>query len=209
MPQSDLSQIAPSLDFRNVSESTFVDAYFQHYHSNYPFIHEPTFRAQFQDVTAWSQSHSWSMLRNTVLAIGAWCIGDEYSVIDNYFYQKVARLSEDASVFERGNLAIVQALLLLSNYAQKCNRPNTGWNYLGLAVRMAISIGLHKEFPNWEISLLQREMRRRVWWGLFIFDSGASITFGRPILLPEKDLMDACHVLNIHEAVNEPPTSLK
>ena len=66
---------------------------------------------------------------------------------------------------------------------------------------MALSLGLHKEFPHWEISLLQREMRRRVWWGLFIFDSGASITFGRPVLLPQQGIMDACHVLNIDENV--------
>jgi transcriptional regulatory protein GAL4 len=98
---------------------------------------------------------------------------------------------------------MVQGLLLLSNYAQKRNRPNTGWNYLGLAVRMALSLGLHKEFPNWEITPLQREMRRRVWWGLFIFDSGASITFGRPVLLPESGIMDASTVLNIHEEVSQ------
>ena len=67
---------------------------------------------------------------------------------------------------------------------------------------MALSLGLHKEFPNWEITLLQREMRRRVWWGLFIFDSGASITFGRPVLLPEIGIMDARQVLNIHEDVS-------
>ena len=195
------SEMSSSLNFLSLSENMFINAYFRYYHTSYPFIHEPTFRSKFEETTAPSESHSWSMLRNTVLAIGAWCIGDEESFIDNYYYQKVARISEEASVFEKGNLTIVQALLLLSNYAQKCNRPNTGWNYLGLAVRTAISIGLHKEFPNWKISLLQREIRRRVWWGVFIFDSGASITFGRPVLLPENGLMDACHVLNIPEEV--------
>jgi transcriptional regulatory protein GAL4 len=121
--------------------------------------------------------------------------------MDDFFYRKVARIPEESSIFESGNLAMVQALLLLSNYAQKRNRPNTGWNYLGLAVRMTLSLGLHKEFPNWEITHLQREMRRRVWWGLFVFDSGASITFGRPVLLPEQGIMDASPVLNIHEEV--------
>ena len=123
--------------------------------------------------------------------------------MDDFFDQKVARPFETRSIFESANLALVQALLLLSNYTQKRNRPNTGWNYLGLAVRMALSLGLHKEFPNWEISLLEREMRRRVWWGLFIFDSGASITFGRPVLFPQPGIMDACQVLNIDEDVSQ------
>lgn len=69
---------------------------------------------------------------------------------------------------------------------------------------MALSLGLHKEFPQWKISLLAREMRRRVWWGVYIFDSGASITFGRPVLLPENSVMDANQVLNIYEEVAFP-----
>lgn len=113
------------------------------------------------------------MLLNTVLALGAWCVGDDQFSMDDYFYRRLLTITAESSVFETGNLAVVQALLLLSNYTQKRNRPNTGWNYLGLAVRTAVSLGLHKEFSNWDITPLQREMRRRVWWGLFIFDSGA------------------------------------
>jgi transcriptional regulatory protein GAL4 len=195
------NQFPTSLPFSNVSENTFVDAYFRYYHTTYPFLHEPLFRSQLQGKSPRPEGNSWTILYNAVLALGAWCIGDDDSVMDDFFYRKVARIPEESSIFESGNLAMVQALLLLSNYAQKRNRPNTGWNYLGLAVRMALSLGLHKEFPNWEITHLQREMRRRVWWGLFVFDSGASITFGRPVLLPEQGIMDASPVLNIHEEV--------
>jgi transcriptional regulatory protein GAL4 len=208
------NRIPLSLPFSVDSESTFVDAYFRYYHSTYPFLHESLFRAQLQGKSPRPEGNSWPILLNAVLALGAWCIGDDESVMDEFFYRKVAGLSAENSVFESGNLALVQALILLSNYAQKRNQPNTGWNYLGLAVRMALSLGLHKEFPNWNITLLQREMRRRVWWGLFIFDSGASITFGRPVLLPEIGIMDASQVLNIHEQVvlfhNEvlPPSTL-
>jgi transcriptional regulatory protein GAL4 len=70
-----------------------------------------------------------------------------------------------------------------------------------------MSLGLHKEFPGWKISLLQREIRRRLWWGVFIFDSGAAKTFGRPILLPEDSVMDAKQVLNIHDDALTPTTT--
>ncbi|KAH7374177.1 putative fungal-specific transcription factor [Cadophora sp. MPI-SDFR-AT-0126] len=183
-----------------VSEQVFIDAYFLYYHTAYPFLHEATFRAQYSGELPRPKGKTWPILLNSVLAIGSWCVGDDDSTIDRTFYQEVNSLwQDDASVFEVGNLALVQALLLLSNYTQKTNKPNTGWNYLGLAVRMALSLGLHKEFPEWKISPLQREMRRRVWWGLYIFDSGASITFGRPVLLPEASIMDTNQVLNIHE----------
>ncbi|KAK2049308.1 hypothetical protein LZ31DRAFT_562767 [Colletotrichum somersetense] len=85
---------------------------------------------------------------------------------------------------EVGNLTLVQALTLISNYQQKRDKPNSGYNYLGLAVRMAMSLGLHKEFQGWNISPLNVKIRRRVWWSLCVFDVGASITFSRPSIWP-------------------------
>lgn len=192
----------PTAPLSGYSENVFIDAYFLYYHTAYPFLHEATFRSQYAGGCPRPRDTTWRILLNTVLALGAWSIGDENSTMDDIYYHRVSCLSQDTSVFEVGNLALVQALLLLSNYTQKRNKPNTGWNYLGLAVRMALSLGLHKEFPGWKISLLQREMRRRVWWGIYIFDSGASITFGRPVLLPKNGIMDANQVLNIHEEVS-------
>jgi transcriptional regulatory protein GAL4 len=192
----------PTVPLSGSSEHVFIDAYFLYYHTTYPFLHEATFRAQYAGQSPRPRDTTWRILLNTVLALGAWSIGDENSTMDDTFYHEVNRLSRDTSVFEVGNLTLVQALLLLSNYTQKRNKPNTGWNYLGLAVRMALSLGLYKEIPEWKISLLQREMRRRVWWGIFIFDSGASITFGCPVLLPENGIMDVNPVLNIHEEVS-------
>lgn len=181
-----------------------MDAYFANYHTSYPFVHEASFRAQFYGQSPRPHGQAWQILLNTILALGAWSIGDDSSELDITFYQEARINLQQVSVFETGNLTLVQALLLLSNYAQKRDKPNTGWNFLGLAVRMAMSLGLHKEFPGWKISLLQREIRRRLWWGVFIFDSGAAKTFGRPILLPEESVMDAKHVLNIHDEVKSP-----
>lgn len=182
-----------------------IDAYFTNYHTSYPFLHEPTFRAQYAELVQRPDDRTWNILLYTVLALGAWTIGEEYGDLDDIFYRKANSYLQDQSIFESASLAIVQALVLLSNYTQKRNKPNTGWNYLGLAVRMAVSLGLHRELPEWNITLLQREMRRRVWWGLFIFDSGASVTFGRAILLPGKDMVDVYPVLSVSDAVSGLP----
>lgn len=144
------------------------------------------------------------MLLHTVLALGAWCLNNAQSELEDHLYHRAASLGHDDYLFESANLTSVQALILLSNLGQKRNKPNTGSNFLGLATRMALSLGLHRELPDWNISLLQREVRRRVWWGLYIFDSGASTTFGRPILLPDKEAMDVQPVLNIHDEVCHP-----
>ena len=188
--------------------SSTIDAYFANYHTSYPFLHEATFRAQYAELVQRPEDRTWNILLYTVLALGAWTAAGDNSDLDDTFYQKASSYLQDQSIFESANLSIVQALILLSNYTQKRNKPNTGWNYLGLAVRMAVSLGLHRELPEWNISLLQREMRRRVWWGLFIFDSGASITFGRAILLPEPSMIDVKPILNIPDPVRlYPPCS--
>ncbi|KAH7256028.1 fungal-specific transcription factor domain-containing protein [Fusarium tricinctum] len=176
-----------------------IDSYFSVYHRCYPFIHESTFRATVSEAMQTSQRPSWQMLLHTVLALGAWCLNNAQSELEDHLYHRAASFGHDEYLFESANLTSVQALILLSNLGQKRNKPNTGSNFLGLATRMALSLGLHRELPDWNISLLQREVRRRVWWGLYIFDSGASTTFGRPILLPDKEAMDVKPVLNIHD----------
>ncbi|KAH6971503.1 lactose regulatory protein LAC9 [Ilyonectria sp. MPI-CAGE-AT-0026] len=190
------SRVSQTLASRQVMEQ-LIDSYFSVYHRTYPFIHEVTFRAQFHEVLPQPQQRSWQMLLHTVLALGAWCLNDSQSELDDGLYHRALSFGEDESMFASANLTFVQALVLLSNLSQKRNKPNTGSNLLGLATRMALSLGLHRELPHWDISLLQREMRRRVWWGLYIFDSGASTTFGRPILLPDKEAMDVRAVMNI------------
>lgn len=118
---------------------------------------------------------------NTVLAIGAHSgeLCDQNA--DIHFYREASQhLSWD--ILHRGTLSLVQAFALLANYLQKRNRPNSGFTLLGIAVNMAQGLGLHREFSGPAVSVFDMEIRRRVWWTIFIFDSGARVTFGRPTL---------------------------
>lgn len=125
------------------------------------------------------------MLYNVVLGLGAFCVSQPMYIIDYFLERAISVISVDH--LETGSLVLVQAFTLLSNLAQKRNKPNAGSTYLGIAVRMAIGLGLHRELPLWNIKPFDREVRRRVWWVVYIFDSGASITFGRPIVSSRSD----------------------
>jgi transcriptional regulatory protein GAL4 len=188
----------------NQIASTLIDAYFNDYHTAYPFVHEATFRAQYHEIIPRPPQRSWDMLCHAVQALGAWSLNNDQIGLEDYLYRRALTLGQHESVFEAANLTSVQALVLLSNLSQKRNSPNTGWNLLGLAVRTALSLALHRELPHWNISLMEREIRRRVWWGLYIFDSGASTTFGRAIMLPDHDSMNVHPVLNIDDEVRSP-----
>lgn len=93
---------------------------------------------------------------------------------------------------------MVQAMTLMANYLQKRNKPNSGYSHLGLAVRMAMGLGLHKEFPGWNIAPLKMETCRRVWWTLCVFDIGATITFSRPLTWP-RDGVEVGLPMNVHD----------
>ncbi|KAI0066532.1 hypothetical protein BV25DRAFT_1988290 [Artomyces pyxidatus] len=54
------------------------------------------------------------------------------------------------------------------------------WMYLGLAMKMAHSIGLHLKSARFRLSEAESERRSRVFWHLFTIDSWSSFTFGRP-----------------------------
>ncbi|KAK7407822.1 hypothetical protein QQX98_009993 [Neonectria punicea] len=122
---------------------------------------------------------SWPVLFNMVLAVGAFAGPESSSNVDAFFYNR-AREALSVRLLQRGSLHLVQAFSLMANYLQKRNKPNSGFTFLGIAFNMAMGLGLHREFPDQSMSASAMEIRRRVWWTLFIFDSGARLTFGRP-----------------------------
>ncbi|KAJ5153139.1 uncharacterized protein N7482_009617 [Penicillium canariense] len=73
------------------------------------------------------------------------------------------------------DLVLIQALANFLALARRHDSPRFIWMMVGLAIRMAISLGLHRDGSNFEhLSPFEIEMRRRVWWGLCLIDVRAS-----------------------------------
>ncbi|KAF3931798.1 hypothetical protein ABW19_dt0208112 [Dactylella cylindrospora] len=164
-----------------------IKAYFTYFHKSYPVLHEPTFLAQYKGVLPRPVDGSWPLILNMIFAIGSWTSSTSPNDVDIYYYEQ-ARHHLTADIFESGRLGMVQALTLMANYLQKRNKPNSGHIIMGIAIRMALSLGLHREFPDWNVAPLQKEIRRRTWWGLFVLDAGACVTLGRPVTFGEGTL---------------------
>lgn len=164
-----------------------INAYFSLYHVSYPIVCEPTFRAQYAQVIARPSGKSWNALAYIIAAIGLFSTSTKPTVRDLDLFE-AAKSNITIDSLETGNITLVQALALLSNYIQKRGKPNSGYNYLGIALHMAMGLGMHKEFQGWRIAPLQMEIRRRVWWALYNFYVGAAITFGRPLSWPREGI---------------------
>ena len=151
---------------------------------------------------------SFQVLLNTVLAIGVWCKVGENSKIHTFYYQRVKGFIQLLNIFEYSDTQLLESFVLLSNYVQKTNKPNTGWSYLGLSTRIATSLGLHKEvridkhdFNSADkLGLFEDiEIRKRLWWGMYFFDVGTTLTFGRPLTIPPLGTIDLEPVSNIDD----------
>lgn len=175
------------LDLDAVDLDSAINGYFSLYHISYPLVEEHTFRAQYSQVIPRPSGRSWHALAFIVAAIGHFTTSTTPSDTDRKLFM-AAKSNLSIESLETGNITLVQTLTLMSNYLQKRNKPNSGYNYLGLALHMAIGLGLHKEFRDWDISPLNMEIRRRVWWSIFVFNIGAAVTFGRPLAWPGKNV---------------------
>lgn len=168
----------------------FVDAYFQLYNVSYPILHEATFRAEMALQTRTiSSSTTWRIIYYMVLAIGHWLCsstaGGSSSTLEQCPYYAAARSRVSMQLLEAGSTRTVQGFLLMGNYLQKRDRPNTGYNLIGLAHRIAVGIGLHREKPLATEDTIMLERNRQLFWVLYCFDSGFNITTGRPIAAME------------------------
>jgi transcriptional regulatory protein GAL4 len=177
-----------------------IDAYFAHYHPTFPILHEATFREQYAHLTDRPKG-AWHTINYLVAALGSFVSSTCSEDTDmNLFNAVKSQLTIES--LEAGSLLLVQAFAMAANYLQKRNRPNSGYNYGGVALRLAISLGLHKEFHGWQTTPLKKEIRRRVWWSLCVLDVGATVTYGRPLNWPQVGV-EAAFPMNIHEKVSQ------
>ena len=99
------------------------------------------------------------------------------------FYQR-AREFLDLDLFQHRSILTVQCFLLLGQYLQSTNDPQQCWIFVGLAIRMAQSLGLDLASTSAEAdSEHECEVLRRVWHGCVLMDRTLSMTFGRPAMI--------------------------
>lgn len=84
------------------------------------------------------------------------------------YFQAALKLLPD--IHEEGSVLFVEVLGLTAYYMQILNRRDAAFLYIGLAVRMAVSLGLHQEVTNSMMDVVELEHRRRIWWSTYSMD---------------------------------------
>lgn len=147
-------------------------------------FHEPSLKAELEEVllTGMVSRHKLPsvMLLVTILATGAAytptsvaersCPGWNLPKLRS----KLIRVIEEKflDLFDRGHVEAVAVCVLLSSYYMYHGQPERGWITLGAGWRAAEAIGLHQErsWSRMSLDMIQVEVRRRVWWALYVAD---------------------------------------
>jgi Fungal specific transcription factor domain len=149
-----------------------------------------------------STEPSWLCLLNLVFAIGLMLAtprpgGNESVTIEKLrserldraevFYLNAKSLNDPMTGFEDADFWSVQALLLMSVYMLAKSKRNTAFALLGMAVRSAYALGLHREETMVIFSPDEQAARRNLWRSLFVVDRFLSCSLGRPTAISEDD----------------------
>jgi hypothetical protein len=107
-------------------------------------------------------------------------------------YLREAKRLLDLS-FSSSRPATCQALLLLGYREIGIGAMAQAWIYVGMAIRMAQDLGIHKSADQWThggtslFTLVELQERRRIWYACVIMDKYVSTYMGRPISIFDRD----------------------
>ncbi|KAI0452874.1 fungal-specific transcription factor domain-containing protein [Xylaria acuta] len=167
-----------------------LHSYYAAVHVMTPILHWPSFRP---DVDTLYQSNDLRQVRSpwlamffAVLAVG--CLFSTDPVPDRTIqageFMDASRSLMDPWANDYV-LDDVRGLFLLGVALYEMNLKSAAWKWLGKAVRCAQDLELHLEVGM--RSRVEADMRRRVWWAVYIFDRTLALEIGRPFMIDDAD----------------------
>ncbi|KAF1940938.1 hypothetical protein EJ02DRAFT_466970 [Clathrospora elynae] len=212
--------------------ATLSQAYFRNVHSQYPFLHKPSFQVweeactranQAGHIIAAGQLPLFFVLM--VYAIGSLALGTAHRDSAEAYYAMA--LDHQAPVLELDSLESIQSILCCAVYSIKSPVGVSLWKISGMAIRNCIELGYHRNVARYRrsISPLVAEMSTRCFWVAYDIDRVAAILtllssiLGRPVGIPD-DAIDVALPLDLEDdfitkdgltkpartSLNEPPT---
>ncbi|RAK71378.1 Zn(II)2Cys6 transcription factor [Aspergillus fijiensis CBS 313.89] len=176
---------------------SLLDDYFDTVHWFSLVVYEPKFRRKLQTIAdgcADPTQRPFLLLLAVMLGMAAWYRSQSSrqelsNANDNWadWSDILMRLVENnlIDVMDHPSLLAIQTCILFGSYHVYHGRPNLSFTLLGATIKMAHAIGMHREPRRGDIDDI--EERKRVWWTIYTWDRFASITYGTPLGINDKD----------------------
>lgn len=222
-----LVSLLPPRDIANV----LIRSFFDRVHPNILLFRRIAFEQRFDQM--WTQLNiqvkefetGWLCSVLMAFILGAQALGpsDEayLQLIQNYKRWVQSRISQ---LQISATMVNVQALVLLHLDLHNMSERNAASQMLGAASRMAMALGMHREGSNQSLDTGESQLRRRVWFTIYVLEHNSSIILGRPcpiddtevsVKYPDEELLDGCacvpkgYVEALHRLTKIMATSIK
>lgn len=174
-----------------------VDLYFEQCNIVFPLLHRPSMKRNIAEGLHY-EDDGFATVLLVVCAMGSRLTDDPRVFLDpktplsagwKWFSQvQVVR----KSLFQSPTLHDVQTYCLTAQFLTSTSAPHACWTLIGIAARLVQDIGLHrwKTFSAGVSNPLERELWKRAWWNIVIFDRNISSVAGRPCNLTEDHDVD-------------------
>ncbi|KAK4144755.1 fungal-specific transcription factor domain-containing protein [Dichotomopilus funicola] len=109
----------------------------------------------------------------------------------------------------KGGLVNVQQLFLTAFWLKSAEKWTEAWHALGRAIRAANEIGLHQDSFSEGLSEYDREMRRRVWVILYLWDFALGSMLSRPLQVNQSDCTVVMPTLTLENYRSDQPSPFR
>ncbi|KAG6001049.1 hypothetical protein E4U21_004760 [Claviceps maximensis] len=168
-----------------------VRLYFRHVHPILPLLSKVRFLRRY----ASNRKSIPACLRGAVYALGSvyWSEDSSMRTSDVLPFQQHEIVDQAHRALRREienpNLFVVQACILLIHVQppsiDAMEAPST-FTLAAQATACAQLIGLHLDPTNWNLEIVEKKLRKKLWWSIFATDSWAAISLGNPPHISEK-----------------------
>ncbi|RDW64228.1 hypothetical protein BP5796_10730 [Coleophoma crateriformis] len=196
----DLSGVQPLEWPEDAVANSLLEIYWTNVHDIFPILNKALFQKTYREFPRASRALSedqrmWLAMLNSIWAIS--CVFarlnrqqypghyDDHTI---YIARAKAISKESDLVYGDPRISMVQFLAMMSLYYLTTDRLNKSWSPCGLAIRHAMSLGLHVRLEVKSISETDKEHRVRVWWCLYALDGMLDRLTGRPSCISDEDI---------------------
>ncbi|KAK2749281.1 hypothetical protein FQN55_003606 [Onygenales sp. PD_40] len=167
-----------------------LDTYWKLVHPLYPFLDHELGSAYESIWTGETTDYDENMLMcifNVMFALGCQlseAIKPEQREASAAVYFNRAKELLHFNLWENDSVGLIQCLLIMGQYLQSTNSAHQCWIVIGLAIRIAQSLGLH--LPQTATQFRDprdHQLARKIWHGCVLMDRVVSMTFGRPAMI--------------------------
>ncbi|KAJ5233014.1 hypothetical protein N7468_005970 [Penicillium chermesinum] len=106
---------------------------------------------------------------------------------------------------EARSLENIEAMILLVVYHLRTATSHGMWYMIGLAMRTAIDLGLHRKANEINMDPFSAQMRRRLFWTVYYLERGVSVSLGRPFSISDRNI-DLDLPFDVDDDVEDPTT---